>query len=74
MANKKRLVVDMPQKTYDALKAEAEAQERAVSGMINRIVALSLGVAKPEVYLPVGTQVEMPVTKEQREAAIERVR
>lgn len=70
----KRVVSDIPVELYEKLKILADEHNRSISSMIARLVALSTGSARPEPIQPVGTQINMPTTAEEREAALERMR
>lgn len=70
----KRVVSDIPVELYEKLKKLADEHNRSISSMIARLVSLSTGSARPEPIQPVETQVRMPASPAEREAALERIR
>jgi len=69
---RQRVVSDMPLETYERLKTMARNQNRSISSMVARLVAISTGTADPEPFS--NTQVHMPTSASEREAMLERIR
>jgi len=70
----KTVVSRLSPELYDRLQKLAEEQDRSISSMIVRLVAIATGDAKPEPVSPAATQVNMPTTDAERAEMMERMR